>query len=1333
MISKVFCGAMWIALLVGPEVLAQSGRLHLRGGTLAVAQQSAFNIPEGSIDPIDGRVRAILIFRTLPTDDQKQIWIEQGLEFDSYLPQNAFQVSFAPELLGKIRKNSSEIIALLALSPTEKIQSELLRLDVHPDALSADGSVRVWVHVDRNLGTRGALEAVRRVDARPDQLPGSEPNILSAWVAPQQLVELASNPRVRFVEAFDPVQEAENLKGRAMHRVASVQPGIGLGYDGSTVRVGLGDDGAIGPHPDYQGRIVYDRSGASSGDHGDHVAGTIFGAGNVDPDGMGMAPGAEMVYSNFPANYSNIDADYVTYSVRITSSSYGSTCNGGYTSTSQQLDQDIVSNPKLMHVFSAGNSGTSDCGYGAGAGWGNITGGHKAGKNVIAVANLSSSDVVSSSSSRGPSADGRLKPDVSALGSSVYSSVTPQSYASYSGTSMACPGVSGGLAVLAQAFKETQGSEADGGLLKAILMNTAEDLGNPGPDFTHGYGRIDLRKAVELVENGQFITGSISQGSSQTHSIPVPAGVSKLKVMVYWSDRAGNPLSAKALVNDLNASLSNGGGAALLPWVLNPNPNAASLSAPAVRAVDSLNNAEQITVDSPAAGSRVLTIVGTSIPQGPQTYYVVYSYDYDEVHLDFPALGTRLEPGESTNIRWTASAGTTAFNLQYSTNNGSTWTAVSNPSASSRMQSWTVPSTASSTALIRLSRGAQIHTSEPFTVLGQSTVSINWTCFDSISLSWTAVSGAVAYDVLRLGSRYMDSVVRVSGTSVALNGQPSGEQWYSVRAVLPDGDFGKNAFAVRKPIGNLNCSAACLVQNLPYSCDFESNQFDCWQSSNLAYAYLKTNCPSTGNSEATVYGQAGLYFQSPVLNASGQSVVWIKYLYYDPTAAACGENADAGDQVQLGWVNSAGVFSALKTYDGGSAPNTPTLDSVSVNVSGNAQIRVRVQLLAGSGSSFDNWSFDDFEVSSNAPILPTVQTDSVVAASANMALAYGRLTSAGSGIQQLGFCWDTLPSPDVSNFSVQVPIALGSISAYVLSLQPNTTYFVRSYAVHSTGVVYGAERSFTTWCTHPMNAAIALVESPFCAGDEATLRVGYSGGLGSKTILWSTGATSKFTTAQIGSHWVRVTDESGCSAVDSITVNPPAGTAQATVLNSVTKLSPQSYLLNWQPVSLPPGSSLIGYRLAYRLRGTTAFNQLALTQITSAIADFTGLGLCNGNYDFTVYVRYSEGGIAKTSAPACFLSKGYNAGSCKTGDSSYLDSEEPGEPSLIPNPSSGRFSLIGASGARVRIYDSGGRLVADARVDSNRFDWDWSGIARGVYVVNIETADRVRALRLLID
>ena len=209
----------------------------------------------------------------------------------------------------------------------------------------------------------------------------------------------------------------------------------------------------------------------------------------MDPIAAGMANAAYLyVYSSSNNNYSNaFPALYVNDNVMITSKSYGNGCNAGYTSLSNELDLQINNLPSLVHVFSAGNSGSSDCSYGAGSGWGNVTGGHKQGKNVIAVANLTSTGGLASSSSRGPAADGRIKPDIGAKGTSVNSTVPSNDYDSFTGTSMACPGIAGILGQLYQGYKEiNSGINPSSALMKGVLLNSADDLGNPGPDFKHG-------------------------------------------------------------------------------------------------------------------------------------------------------------------------------------------------------------------------------------------------------------------------------------------------------------------------------------------------------------------------------------------------------------------------------------------------------------------------------------------------------------------------------------------------------------------------------------------------------------------------------------------------------------------------------------------------------------------------------------------------------------------------------------------------------------------------------------------------------------------------------
>ena len=109
-----------------------------------------------------------------------------------------------------------------------------------------------------------------------------------------------------------------------------------------------------------------------------------------------------------------------------------------------------------------------------GSGWGNVTGGHKQGKNVIATANLTETGGLASSSSRGPAEDGRIKPDIGAKGTDVYSPVSPYTYDSYTGTSMACPGISGVMAQLYHAFKDLNNNDDHILLLKSLSKSICD-------------------------------------------------------------------------------------------------------------------------------------------------------------------------------------------------------------------------------------------------------------------------------------------------------------------------------------------------------------------------------------------------------------------------------------------------------------------------------------------------------------------------------------------------------------------------------------------------------------------------------------------------------------------------------------------------------------------------------------------------------------------------------------------------------------------------------------------------------------------------------------------
>jgi len=562
-----------------------------------------------------------------------------------------------------------------------------------------------------------------------------------------------------------------------------------------------------------------------------------MGAGNLDPVGRGMADGAFLyVYSSSNSNYNSVPNIYLNNDVIITSKSYSNGCNAGYTSLARDLDEQIRLYPSLIHVFSAGNDGTSDCGYGAGSNWGNVTGGHKQAKNVIATANLNSSSGLANSSSRGPAHDGRIKPDIGAKGSSVYSTQATNDYDVKSGTSMACPGISGVMGQLYQAYKELNaGVNPPSGLMKGILLNSADDLGNSGPDFKYGWGEVNALKAIKILENQTYIEDSISHLGNNSHNISIPSGTQQFRVMVYWHDKEASTSASIALINNLDILLTSPNGTTYQPWILDHTPNSTNLNQPATRGVDDRNNMEQVTIDNPTTGSYNLTVTGTSVPYGPQEYFLVYELISEEITLTYPNGGEGLVPGDNEMIRWDAFGNSGIFTLEFSINNGVSWTTISsNVNSSIRYYNWTIPIAAGSTgdALVRVSRGSQSDISDAnFTIIDiPQNFIVDWTCPDSIFFYWSPVSGATSYEVSMLGQKYMDSIVS-STTTNAFYHNTTGitDSWFSIRSCVSSDKKGRREVAVNEQPTNSGCAAppiASFSAQSTTSCSGDINFID---------------------------------------------------------------------------------------------------------------------------------------------------------------------------------------------------------------------------------------------------------------------------------------------------------------------------------------------------------------------------------------------------------------------------------------------------------------------------------------------------------------------------
>ena len=783
------------------------------------------------IDNLDSDSYRLITFNTLPTESEKVELNELGIDFLYYLPKNTFAVSLENNISFSVL-SEYDIVSVNNFEPFFKIDSKL-KQDTLPSWALQNNLLSIKVIFFKTADFNQSVDQIRRFTNLPI-LENELFNSIELSITPSDLSLVSSLSFISYIEPVDPPAYKENDLGRTLHRtnVINTEYVTGKKYNGEGVKVMMHDDGYVEPHIDRKGRVdesfCFGCSSSSNDSHGDHVSGTIMGAGNLDPKGRGMADGSFLYVMGYSTNnYSQyVPQLYNNYDVVITSASYSNGCNAGYTSLARDLDEQNNTYSSLLHVFSAGNSGSSDCGYGAGSTWGNVTGGHKQAKNVIAVGNLDYAASLASSSSRGPAADGRIKPDICAQGTNVYSTYPNYTYNSITGTSMSCPGISGVLAQLYQAYKENNNNtNPSSGLMKCILLNSADDIGNPGPDFKHGWGVVNANRALKLIENSNYFSGSISQGSTNTHTLNIPSNIDEVKVMVYWHDKEGSTSASISLVNDINMSMSSSNGTNYNPWVLDPTPNSSNLNQNAVRGIDNLNNMEQVTITNPSSGNYTIYINGNSIPFGPQEYFISYELIDSEVELTYPIGGEGLVPGEYEAIRWDASESNTSFSLQYSNNNGSSWSTIANNvSSSARYYAWQVPSTVTNQALIRISRGNSVSQShENFTVVDvPANLSVYWPCRDSINISWSSVSGATGYVVRMLGEKYMDSVYTTTSTNIWLiNPDPSvSESWFSVNALKNSGQ-GRRAVAVNAQALSANCAGAILGCTNPTATNYD--------------------------------------------------------------------------------------------------------------------------------------------------------------------------------------------------------------------------------------------------------------------------------------------------------------------------------------------------------------------------------------------------------------------------------------------------------------------------------------------------------------------------------
>jgi len=691
------------------------------------------------------------------------------------IPQNADFEIIAPA--NSLWKASDNLALVTHKHPNS---GKTITVDVTLNNTTAQGEVKKYGEITATNGNRATIN-----------IPINKLNELLQ----QPYVVFADNTRKAHAElAISDI----DLGANTISAIRSNYPGI----NGEGINVSV-KESRYDNDLDLFGRTFesFQASATTSG-HATTMATLIGGNANSFIKGLGAAPKVRFTSADFINLFPDSTAVFKAFDIGLQNHSYGTGIENYYGAETVAYDEQVSANDSIVHVFSSGNVGLTAPAtgvYNGLTGVANLSGDFKQAKNVLVIGGTGRTNIPEDLSSGGPTYDGRVKPELVADGED--------------GTSGAAALASGAIALLQQAYKQTHGSLPPVALVKALLINSADDIGNPYVDFKTGYGKLNGLEAMRTLQENRFNSGAVAKGAQSDFRVDVPPGSKELKVSIAWADPAAALNAPQALINDLDLSVSTPDGKTILPWTLSSFPSLDSLQKPAQRLTDTLNNTEQVVIANPAAGNYTIHVKGSKVPSGTQKFYLAYqAVQANKFEWIYPAAADQLFAADDNYLRWQSSFGTIQGKISVSYDHGLTWQVITTAAVKNYFYNWHAPNVFG-TAILKMDIGNSSFLSAEFNISTPMALKVGYNCTQGTLLHWSAQQGSTGYVVYTIKDNLLQKLATTTDTTLIIPAQQQTSKYFAVSAA-GNGFEGLKSYTTDVTTQGVGCYIKTLLANV---------------------------------------------------------------------------------------------------------------------------------------------------------------------------------------------------------------------------------------------------------------------------------------------------------------------------------------------------------------------------------------------------------------------------------------------------------------------------------------------------------------------------------------